>query len=583
MKKFFRRALCALLCLMMALLAAPAWGEEAAAPNVRVLLQRLNLTDRMDLTLQGDYLASWGKDSRMLIPAGAQVTVQARQGRLILFYRSAALDCGAALALTRTAPASLQAGGEVAEAPGLIVAPWEGLYPGDLRLTISEGRLQPVLTVNVEDYLLGVVPYEMSEDFPLEALKAQAVCARTYALSRLDPSKDYDLVDTTNDQVFRPVSSTRTRTAQAVSETAGLVGTSGGKLAQCYYGASNGGQTELPAHVWSGREESACYAITEDPYDTENPESIQKKREIRRDGRNLPEEFLALIRDAVFAQPQMKDFAPGEENFRLDGVTSLQLTTPRFAAPSRLMTKMVIEITVSGRKYLPAVTPEPALTWEEEDGTETVAPTDAPQTGTRLGDFEPAGTFTLTMSLFPQVVQALGLSIYGQNNEIITATETKDGFLLVSGRYGHGVGMSQRGAQWMAAEYGKTYLDILEFYYPGIVLQKAAAGAAVLPTADPLLAETPGPAATATPRPTLMPADTANLPEGAWVASVEGIADDSTLNLRAEPSQAGEILMRLYKHQQLIVLETCEDPVWVRVKTDSIEGYVMVSFLEKVE
>ena len=93
----------------------------------------------------------------------------------------------------------------------------------------------------------------------------------------------------------------------------------------------------------------------------------------------------------------------------------------------------------------------------------------------------------------------------------------------------------------------------------------------------------PAPSASPTPRPTLMPVSTDRLPEGSYLASVEGIDDDSSLNLRAEPSQGAEILMRLYKHQKLIVLEACEDPRWVHVRTDSIEGYVMVSFLEKTE
>ena len=131
--------------------------------------------------------------------------------------------------------------------------------------------------MNVEDYLLGVVPYEMSDSFPLEALKAQAVCARTYALSHVDSSREYDVVDTTNDQVFRPVLSVNSRTAQAVTETAGLVVTSGGTLASCYYSASNGGQTELPSHVWSQNDASSCYAMVDDPYDLENPESVRKK------------------------------------------------------------------------------------------------------------------------------------------------------------------------------------------------------------------------------------------------------------------------------------------------------------------
>ena len=105
---------------------------------------------------------------------------------------------------------------------------------------------------------------------------------------------------------------------------------------------------------------------------------------------------------------------------------------------------------------------------------------------------------------------------------------------------------------------------------------------APLPAPDPVLAETPGPAPTATPRPTLMPVTEA-LPEGAWLASVENIDDDSSLNLRSEPSPAAEIVMRLYKHQRLIVLEYAEVNGWVRVKTDAAEGYVMYSFLKQVK
>ena len=80
-----------------------------------------------------------------------------------------------------------------------------------------------------------------------------------------------------------------------------------------------------------------------------------------------------------------------------------------------------------------------------------------------------------------------------------------------------------------------------------------------------------------------MPVTAANLPEGAYMAKVMHIEDDSSLNLRAEPTQSAEILRRLYKHQELMVLEVCEDPAWVKVRTDVMEGYVMVQFLEKVE
>ena len=79
-----------------------------------------------------------------------------------------------------------------------------------------------------------------------------------------------------------------------------------------------------------------------------------------------------------------------------------------------------------------------------------------------------------------------------------------------------------------------------------------------------------------------MPVSEKDLPEGAWLASVEKIDDDSSLNLRAKPSAASEILMRLYKHQRLIVLEDDQVPGWARVKTDTIEGFVMLSFLERL-
>ena len=582
MKRMHRiRALLCALALLAALIplnAPAARAAEKPAPTVRVLLRRLNLTDRIDLRLACAVTAAW-KEGRMRIPAGRELTVKVRENRLILYYEQASLDCGTALTLTREQEAS--AAGSLT---GMQILPWEGLYPGDLRLTVSGGQLQPVLTVNVEDYLLGVLPYEMNEEFPLEALKAQAVCARTYALARVDAKKEWDVVDTTNDQVFRPVDTSRTRTAQAVAETAGVVGISGGKLATCYYGASNGGQTELPAHVWKGAEASTCYAMTDDPYDTENPNSPVRMARLRRDGQYLPQDFLALLREAVFAEAEMSGYAEGAENFRVDQIQKAELTTPRFQAPSRLMTKLKLTVSVSGRKILPPITPEPPLTYEPDEADETPEPAPAatPEPEIRLSDFQSAGTFTAELNLFPWAIRALNLSIYGADNEIITVTEQEDGFLLVSGRYGHGVGMSQRGAEWMASKYGKSFTEILGFYFPGMELRKADAGRPAIPTPDPVLAETPGPAATPTPRPTLMPVTETDLPEGAWVASVEGIEDDSTLNLRAEPSPAGQILMRLYKHQRLIVLETCEDPSWVHVRTDNTEGYVMVSFLEPV-
>ena len=78
--KRFCRILCLLLCLMLLPLAAPAESEDSPAPDVRVLLRRLGLTDRADLTLDGSYTAAMNGKVQMSFPRGAQVTVQIRSG-----------------------------------------------------------------------------------------------------------------------------------------------------------------------------------------------------------------------------------------------------------------------------------------------------------------------------------------------------------------------------------------------------------------------------------------------------------------------------------------------------------------------
>lgn len=571
------RLICLLLCLMLVPILPGCADEQEAAPIVRVLLRRLALTDRIDLTLNGAYAAGDGAFA-MAFPRGAKVTVQVREGQLYLFYQGMSMQAGSRLTFARTGTNQtdhLRIGGASSE------------YPGDLTLTVSGGVLQPVLAIGMEDYLLGVIPHEMSDSFPLEALKAQAVCARTYAMSKLGGSGTYDVVDTTNDQVFKGIDRTDANAARAIAETAGVVGVYKGKLVVCYYSASNGGQTELPVNVWGG-EGAGCYAMVDDPYDLENPASLVLKASVAKESPVLPDAVLSAIFEQAVPTLDAAGFVPEEDCFRIDRIDSIALGDPTLAAPSRRYTTLTLTFTASGQKLIPYVTPQP----EEEDfslfatstpePTQTPAPTSTP--APTYSDFIPLETpITVTIPVFPNVIRALKLSVSGADNEMLTVEETDTGFTLMARRYGHGVGMSQRGAQWMADKYGATYDQILGFYYPGMQLKKSPAGVRPLPTMPAPLAATPAPPATPTPRPTLMPTDTGNLPEGAWIASVEGVAENSSLNLRAEPNQASDILMRLYRHQVLIVLEACEEDGWVHVCTDVAEGYVMLEFLEKVE
>ena len=487
------------------------------------------------MTLEGRYLARCSDGSEVLLPAGARITVLLRNSQLALFHDGLSLNAGTELKLLRLRDGDIE--------PGIRFNLFAGVYPGDLTLSVQDGAIRPVMTLPLEDYLKGVVPYEMSNSFPLEALKVQAVCARTYALSKMtqNVSAEWDVVDNTNDQVFRGTPTQHENSSRAVEETTGLVLTYKDKLITAWYSASNGGQTELPGNVWGGNNIPGCFAMTDDPWDAQNPESTVRTAVLSKDGSGLSRGILRLIRTELAKEAELSGRLPEKpEELKVDAIRAVKLTTPRYAAPSRLMTRMEVTLDVYG------------------------------------------GTYSLSLNLFPEAVFLLGLSVYGANNEIISVSENENAFILTAGRYGHGVGMSQRGAQYMASEGKWTFKQILDFYYPGIKIKRYKGEAALPPTPDPVLGVTPGPIPTATPRPTLMPVTEA-LPDGAWMASVEHIDDDSTLNLREKPSAGAKVIMRLYRHQKLIVLEEAEVAGWVRVRTDAIEGYVMFSFLETVE
>ena len=530
-----KRVLLLLLCLALLLpFSSLAATKKTASPSrIRVLLQRLNLKEEAWMTLEGRYLARGADGTELLLPAGARITVFLRKNQLVLFHEGLSFSAGKELTLLRRQDGDTE--------PGIRFNLFSGRYPGDLSLTVRDGAIRPILTLPLESYLQGVVPYEMSDSFPLEALKVQAVCARTYALSKISSSAEWDVVDNTNDQVFRGIPDKSENTARAVEETEGLVLTCGGRLITAWYSASNGGQTELPGNIWGGDNIPECFAMTDDPWDLNNPDSTTRTAVLGKDGSGLSAGFLRLLREALSGEPELKAQGLTEkETFRVDAVRSVELTTPRYAKPSRLMTKMLITVGIAGTDY------------------------------------------PVTLDLFPDAVFMLGLSVYGANNEIITVTEDEDSFTLTSGRYGHGVGMSQRGAQYQASEGKKTFKQILNFYYPGAKLKRYEGEPAPLPTADPALAETPGPIPTATPRPTLMPVTEA-LPEGAWLGLVANIDEDSTVNLREKPSAGAKVVRRLYWHQPLAVLEEAEVTGWYRVKTDVLEGYIMASFVQPAE
>ncbi len=138
-------------------------------------------------------------------------------------------------------------------------------YRGSLRVDAVGGALQVVNVVPLEAYLQGVVPGEMPKDWPLEALKAQAVAARTYAMAGLLTGKPYDLYSDYRSQVYYGVGSESPSTTRAVRETRGRILTYEDKPAQALYFSSSGGRTLSAVDVFGS---DLPYLVgVDDPWD----------------------------------------------------------------------------------------------------------------------------------------------------------------------------------------------------------------------------------------------------------------------------------------------------------------------------
>ena len=118
-------------------------------------------------------------------------------------------------------------------------------------LRTADNHITVVEILNVEDYIKGVLYHEVSHHWPMEALKAQAVAARTYALYSISPAgKPYDVTNDIYSQVYGGRDSERYRTDLAVDYTRGQVLTYEGKMIAAYFHATCGGNTEDAQELW---------------------------------------------------------------------------------------------------------------------------------------------------------------------------------------------------------------------------------------------------------------------------------------------------------------------------------------------
>jgi SpoIID/LytB domain protein len=139
-------------------------------------------------------------------------------------------------------------------------------YRGQLVIKAAAGGLRVVNSVGVEQYLYGVVPLEIGYAGPAEALKAQAIAARTYVISSRG-SGDFDVYPDTRSQVYGGAAAEKSATNEAVDTTAGQVLTYKGKPIRAYYSASSGGRTAAVQDAWPDSKPIPYLVSVDDPYD----------------------------------------------------------------------------------------------------------------------------------------------------------------------------------------------------------------------------------------------------------------------------------------------------------------------------
>ena len=367
-----------------------------------------------------------------------------------------------------------------------------------VQTTASTGaqRLVVTNTVGLEDYLLGVVGYEMSDSFPLEALKVQAICARSYAACKISPSASYDVVDTSSDQVYHGYNSSQTNVIAAVNATQGqVIANSAGEVVYAYYSASNGGQTDTTENAWGTA--LPYYQMKDDPYDLANPSSIEDVQSIPKavtDTTPLSAEMEAFLKQKASSVLVSMGYSGFADTFSIVGATSVEAYEPKYDPPSRCYTRVRITLLVSPTGGgITSISPPQFMTLEgvtdyvwyiNENRLVTLAEQaqiEQAYYAALSGLGSAAGTVSVTIDCSFDEMRSAGL-FTNTSLRMFYSRETTTGYELVNARYGHGVGMSQRGAQQMANE-GWSYTDILYFYYSNVTIQQIST---IASTADGL-------------------------------------------------------------------------------------------------
>ncbi|MCC5877055.1 MAG: SpoIID/LytB domain-containing protein [Candidatus Sumerlaeia bacterium] len=316
-------------------------------------------------------------------------------------------------------------------------------YTGILEVhAASDGTLRAINVLPVENYLRGVVPYEIGISAPLEAMKAQAVAARAEALSaiheRTYAGPGYDICADVNCQVYRGPGRSTENTDRAIRETRGMIITWDGMPLPAYYSSNAGGFTEDIVNVWPHRDRGiSVWDGVYDGHPDDEPGDLREEENARAWIMSRPNVYVNSEK-----HPDIPAFTHG--NFRWTVTTSAEDLTGFVAEVKDIGRVVAIE---TGQRGPSARLKE--ITFIGENGNLTVGPeltirrTWSPALRSSAVVFEPNGP-----------------------------ADRPDSFTIHGAGHGHGVGMCQTGAMGRA-HAGQDFEEILRHYYVGADITRA--------------------------------------------------------------------------------------------------------------
>lgn len=353
-------------------------------------------------------------------------------------------------------------------------------YEGNLEISIVDGRLLVVNDVNIENYLTKVVPSEMPASWKLEALKAQAVAARTYAyMDILNKSNDrygYTVDDSTKSQVYNN-SQVSDISTQAVYETKGIIMTYEGSPVQAFYYSSSSGLTANGNEVWITDKvtEPIPYLIGKNlTADSQNnPISFDYTNE---------ESMLNFFKQITMSTPDLNsDYHRWRVTMTYQQLSQTINTNLKITYANS--TQSVLTKVGSGweSKPIPSSIGNVSDIYVDERGSSGVVVSLVIVTSS--GTYKIINQYNIRFTIRPKDAGSLVYRYYARNTDnnylgvvrndsvllsgFFAIEKVSDSVVFYGGGNGHGVGMSQYGANGLAS-IGKQYDEILSTYYHNI-------------------------------------------------------------------------------------------------------------------